>query len=717
MVQVLNSINSKKTNSLQKIKPSLNLISLKYNNNFCNKILQKNSVNFDNNINNFRDSQEPSNLIYDLSRIPVSNTEAFSTIIDLLLQLRAAQDDQNITVQNNTVLKEQIINQLKNEILRVSNKLTKQQIKDLEVVSSNNFDPKELTDLLNSFINISKKKSQSPESLAEKVLRTHKTRDLILKENFTSYKNIISRFSLQENKILNSVLEHRVPEKKSDNIIPEQKLEPEKFKIQDKKTKNIKRKNLKTQKYLENKQNIKITEQNINKNIFEVLESVLPVIKLKNKISEIKLASKTKLFVKKFIDKKISKILPSETELVDKIIRKSQIQELKENINLKHTEYAQDRSKYQREIKNINTQIKNIQDSKIISRKVTDILKNTRTSNLNIENIVKKNINKFMFNKENTSGIKLISENIFKELSNNQRNLKYKFINKKFVNLTQNQDLNKTRENINIEHKINKINKTENISENYNKINQTKILKNNNIIKNQNNKISNILSQESVNKIHRKINNSNLNIIEKLDKEIISPEKIDIYKNIITRDFERKYENILNFAKYKNIYKLLNKNKFEISKNKYFDKSRVLDIPGRTRIFKINQDIKISSDKILKNINKPEIFEIDKSHIIHKIIKAPQNLEKNKNKLAQDYIEENHEPNIIIEKKVEHKQDNNINTKDLEKNILSQTLNKDEIVDLIESYMKNININSISSVVIDKIERKISINNRRRGII
>ena len=103
--------------------------------------------------------------------------------------------------------------------------------------------------------------------------------------------------------------------------------------------------------------------------------------------------------------------------------------------------------------------------------------------------------------------------------------------------------------------------------------------------------------------------------------------------------------------------------------------------------------------------------------IIHKIIKTPQNLEKNKNKLAQDYIEENHEPNIIIEKKVEHKQDNNINTKDLEKNILSQTLNKDEIVDLIESYMKNININSISSVVIDKIERKISINNRRRGII
>ena len=565
MVQILNSINSKKSSSLQKIKPSLNLISLKYNNNFCNKILQKNTVNYNNNIENYGSS----NLIYDMSRIPSSNTEAFSTIIDLLLQLRAAQDDKNITVQNNTVLREQIVNQLKNEILRVSNNLTKKQIRDLEVVSSNNFDPKELTDLLNSFINTAKKKSQSPEPLAEKVLRTHKTRDLILKENFTNYKNIISRFSLQENKILNSVLEHRLPEKKSENIISEQKHEPEKSKIQTKKTRTIKRKNLKTQKYLENKQNIKISEQNTKKNIFEVLESVLPVIKLRTRISEIKLASKTKLFVKNFVDKKISKILPSETELVNKIINKTQIQELKENINLKHTEYAQERTKYQREIKNINTQIKNIQDSKIISQKISDILKNTKINNLNIENIVKKNINKFMFNRENTSGIKLISENIFKELSSNQRNFKYKFINKKFVNLTQNQDLNKTRENINIEHRTNKINKTENISENYNKLRQTKILKNNNIIKNKNNVISNILKQESVNKIHRKTNNNNLNIIENLEQEIMTPEKINIYKNIITRDFEKKYDNILNFTKYKNIYKLLNKYKFEISKNKY----------------------------------------------------------------------------------------------------------------------------------------------------
>ena len=154
MVQILNSINSKKSSSLQKIKPSLNLISLKYNNNFCNKILQKNTVNYNNNIENYGSS----NLIYDMSRIPSSNTEAFSTIIDLLLQLRAAQDDKNITVQNNTVLREQIVNQLKNEILRVSNNLTKKQIRDLEVVSSNNFDPKELTDLLNSFINTAKKK-------------------------------------------------------------------------------------------------------------------------------------------------------------------------------------------------------------------------------------------------------------------------------------------------------------------------------------------------------------------------------------------------------------------------------------------------------------------------------------------------------------------------------------------------------------------------------
>ena len=146
----------KKKEPLTNVKSSSGLVTLKYNSNFCSKFFERNKMAI------IVDEPQPygaaSNLIYNIPKSPESNLDLFQTIIDLLLQLRASQSDQNVIVQNNTVLRENILKQLKSEMFRVGHKLTNNQIKNLEVISSNNFDEDTLTDILKSFLESSKKR-------------------------------------------------------------------------------------------------------------------------------------------------------------------------------------------------------------------------------------------------------------------------------------------------------------------------------------------------------------------------------------------------------------------------------------------------------------------------------------------------------------------------------------------------------------------------------
>ena len=54
--------------------------------------------------------------------------------------------------------------------------------------------------------------------------------------------------------------------------------------------------------------------------------------------------------------------------------------------------------------------------------------------------------------------------------------------------------------------------------------------------------------------------------------------------------------------------------------------------------------------------------------------------------------------------------------KSMEKRIMEKTLGKKEIMDIINSYMSEINIENISRIIVDKIENKMSIDRRRNGI-
>lgn len=808
----------RKIKSLQKTRSSLNLVSLKYNNNFCNKIINRgqnlivNNINNYNNLINFGSNNSNTELVYDMSRIQSSSEETLKSIIDLLQELRAIQDDKNILVQNNTVLREQILNQLKNEILKVSHNLTKQQVRDLEVVSSNNFDSKELSDILNSLLKTSKKKANLTGTLAEKILYTHNIKNIYNHRNIANYQRIISKFSEPEYKNkFNLELEYKIPDKKIIST-QEQELESQENKkvlkldkkynikkspeytkeniLNNKKilkySKNKDNKNIldnknyeyninklysrvfevkllnktrlfvenivnkkveklfsdtelvnkiinKTQdsninlinkieskEYLENnKKHVKLLDKKYNYNITKNTESIIPVIKLHTRISELKLASKTKLFVKKIIDKKTKNLLLSETELVDKVVNKSQIKELHENINTYREEYSQEKSKYKREIRNINTQIKNILDTKVISNQVNNILKNNKINNINLESVIKKNITKFMFSRERNSGVNLISDNIIKNINNNKNNIKHKFINKKIINYTQDTETQKVHENVNIEHRKLDINKKlENFSNLYEQVVKTKKYNNYNITKNKDNIINNIIEYNTKNKIHRKINNLDVNFIKNLESYNINTEKINLFKNILTRDYNKIYDNILNLEKIKNIYNYKNKNIFDITKKIHPERFKILDVPGKTHIFRVNQVENINSDRVFR-VQKPDVFYFDKSHMVHK--KLPKitennNTQENKNTNKLNYYKKPDDPKIIIEKQVKRDDPKIIDTKTIEKNILGKTLNKQEIVNLIESYMKDINIRTISEQVMNKIEYKIDLDRRRRGI-
>lgn len=98
------------------------------------------------------------NLVYDMSNKSRLEEETIQGIMDLLLQLRAAQSDQNVFVQNNTVVRQQILDQLKREISNVQNNLTKTQVKQLKIVSNNLFDEDTLNELIRSLLEDTKKK-------------------------------------------------------------------------------------------------------------------------------------------------------------------------------------------------------------------------------------------------------------------------------------------------------------------------------------------------------------------------------------------------------------------------------------------------------------------------------------------------------------------------------------------------------------------------------
>ncbi len=453
-------IKPKVSASLQNLRSSSGLVRLKYNNSFCNKIFEKNKIAsvIDGPVY-FGDSK---NLVYDTSKAEGLNSELFGTIIDLLLQLRAAQDDQNIIVQNNTVLREQILNQLKNEIFRISHKLTKKQIKELEVVSSNSFDPKTLTNILNSFLENSKKKSQENPSLADSIFLKHRIFNINLEKTFANYRKIISEVSLHEN-IHNSLVLKKnfhkdlLPSKIPKGIKNEEKSLFENYSeeiyneiLEDPSIRKLIKKD---------KKFLKTINHIYENSIVNKSGIILPIIKIHSRISEIKILSKTKSLIERVLNKKVYKSLPSETELINKIVVKTQINELRENVTQYQEHYLNEQARSKREIKNLYGEVKKLHSSKTISQTFTDLFRNNKSIGLNVENLVKKNLNKLVLQSGRVLKFNNIYENSIQSSFLNKSISKNKIVNKTLFYRTSKDEAHAVYDKVDLTKNIIEINK------------------------------------------------------------------------------------------------------------------------------------------------------------------------------------------------------------------------------------------------------------------
>ena len=207
-----------KSNFMNVKNPSM-IGTLKKNNNFCTSFFSKQiETTIVDNVSELNVSKE---LVYSTPYKNNFDAEAINKIIDLLMQLRAASSDQSILVQNNTVLRDQILNQLKSEVLRAGNNLTKNQIENLKVISSNTFDEKTLTDILKSFLESSKKKSDDKSEKLTHLAENKDSKSLFSKGISKNYISVIDRVNYYTkvlDKVFKNVLYNPAIKKKSSEL-------------------------------------------------------------------------------------------------------------------------------------------------------------------------------------------------------------------------------------------------------------------------------------------------------------------------------------------------------------------------------------------------------------------------------------------------------------------------------------------------------------------
>ena len=314
-----------KIKSLTKVKAPIGIVGLKNNSSFCGAIFNQNKIAsiVDDNISPF---QERSDLIYSSAPSLGYDQDVLARIIELLLQLRAAQSDQNIFVQNNTVVKEQILSQLKNEILRVNNRLTKSQIKNLEVVSSNSFDAKALNDILKSLIEDSKKKLENDEPTAYGSRVTRILNDFITGKISKVSSKVVSRESYERDLINRIYKTTSFEDEFLNGKAGDLKSGRKKAKIQaddakkGEQLKKAKKEKVKTQKELVQPEVLDLSE----KNVLKIFKEVLPIIKTNRKIVHTSLLENLIRFVK---SKEEKPIILTTVESTEKINRHKNIYE------------------------------------------------------------------------------------------------------------------------------------------------------------------------------------------------------------------------------------------------------------------------------------------------------------------------------------------------------------------------------------------------------
>ena len=78
-------------------------------------------------------------------------------------------------------------------------------------------------------------------------------------------------------------------------------------------------------------------------------------------------------FVENIIKESVPKILTTQTELINKIVDKSEIKELRENIIEHQQQYVSDKTYYDRNINRVYNEVRKFYNSKNISKNIIDV--------------------------------------------------------------------------------------------------------------------------------------------------------------------------------------------------------------------------------------------------------------------------------------------------------------------------------------------------------
>ena len=456
-----------KSNFMNVKNPSM-IGTLKKNNNFCTSFFSKQiETTIVDNVSELNVSKE---LVYSTPYKNNFDAEAINKIIDLLMQLRAASSDQSILVQNNTVLRDQILNQLKSEVLRAGNNLTKNQIENLKVISSNTFDEKTLTDILKSFLESSKKKSDDKSEKLTHLAENKDSKSLFSKGIYKNYISVIDRVNYYT-KVLDKVFK---------NVLYNPAIK--------KKSSELKRVNSEDNTSLEtlNKTEIsrnKISKNKIKQNKIEILDeitkfyeeniisgsSLLPkIIKLQTKISEIGILENVNTIAENVIKKSLPKVLSSETELINKIVNTEKIDKIYEDITLSKEQYENEKAYQERRISRIYNDVRKFNNSKYIIQNISEILKSNKVKGFNLEENIKKNIVKLSTQKSVINKVKNVYDNTIENTIEKNIENKTELVNKENVVSVQKEEINAVKDIVNVKRSGIKIDRdfVENIRQN-----------------------------------------------------------------------------------------------------------------------------------------------------------------------------------------------------------------------------------------------------------
>ncbi|MDO4503992.1 MAG: hypothetical protein Q4B84_02470 [Clostridia bacterium] len=694
-------------NNFINIKNPSSIGTLKKNSSFCTSFFSKHiETTIIDNVSELNISKE---LVYSTPYKNNLDAEAINKIIDLLMQLRAASSDQSILVQNNTVLRDQILNQLKSEILRAGNNLTKNQIENLKVVSNNNFDEKTLTDILKSFLESSKKKSDKSDKSLTHLAKNRDFGTVFSKDTSKNYISVIDRVNYYNqvlDKIFKNVLYNPFVNKKSSELKYLNSGDSSSSEILSK-TDEV-RNNVSKNKIIQNRIDIldevtKFYEENIIGS-----SSLLPkIIKLQTKISEIGILEKVNTIAENFIKKSLPKVLKTETELINKIVNTERIDNIYEDITLSKEQYENEKAYQERRISRIYNDVRKFNNSKYIIQNISEVLKSNKIKGFNLEENIKKNIIKLSTQKSILNRFKNVYDNTIE--STIEKNIKSRtsLVNRQNSVNVEKEEIKAVKDVSNIERystledkKFVKDIRQNNILMKVFYVQRRKLRNIHNLSEKINNFYSEFENYQNIEKKEKLINLKNTDYRE-IDNELINKkikETENIFENKTINKFSKSLEEKISkinhftkdiFIKNKNSKKLL-ENKIRL-KNIYLEDENTRNIEKKEKLINLkNTDYReIDNELINKKIKETEnIFE---NKTINKFSKSLEEKISKINHFTKDIFIKNKNSKKLLENKIRLK---NIyledeNTRNIEK--------KEKLINL-----KNTDYREIDNELIDK---------------